>query len=240
MNRSKTVVFIWIFYTLLSTLSSKWLFETPTAHMGRDLAEHGLVFLKHGGPTSQYLSLSDIFTIRDGFVTPVLKAVNPHVHANVLKALKPILDPYFDEAIWFQNSSLYHFSMFHASHHISPIPATPDEIEPEAAAVRNIAKGLCPLKIVLDMVATSGSNPINIREKLRTALPRKVIKKKGKPKIMVRPVLQNYSATCRYYHQLGDQNSSFESFIYEAPTSKLHLQKLQLQSFIFKASPTKI
>ncbi|KAM1059349.1 hypothetical protein ACFX1X_024381 [Malus domestica] len=69
-----------------------------------------------------------------------------------MKALKPILDPYFDEAIWFQNSSLYHFSMFDASHHISPVPATPDEIEAEAAVVRNIAKGLCPLKIVLDMV----------------------------------------------------------------------------------------
>lgn len=27
-------------------------------------------------------------------------------------------------AIWFQNSSLYHFSMFHASHHITPIPAS--------------------------------------------------------------------------------------------------------------------
>lgn len=30
-------------------------------------------------------------------------------------------------AIWFQNSSLYHFSMFHASHHITPVPATEDE-----------------------------------------------------------------------------------------------------------------
>lgn len=31
--------------------------------------------------------------------------------------------------IWFQNSSLYHFSMFHASHHISPVPATQDEVK---------------------------------------------------------------------------------------------------------------
>lgn len=31
-------------------------------------------------------------------------------------------------AIWFQNSSMYHFSMFHASHHIVPVPATKEEV----------------------------------------------------------------------------------------------------------------
>ena len=41
--------------------------------MERDLDEKGAVFLK-GGETSQSLSLSDIFTIKDGTVTPVLKA----------------------------------------------------------------------------------------------------------------------------------------------------------------------
>lgn len=40
--------------------------------MGRDLDEHGAAFLKHG-ETSQSLSLSDIFTLKDGSVTPVLK-----------------------------------------------------------------------------------------------------------------------------------------------------------------------
>ncbi|KAM1238347.1 hypothetical protein ACFX2I_039077 [Malus domestica] len=219
MHRSKTVVFIWFLYALLfyslfqmalrnsdssrnstsasdSVISNKERRSALYDQMGRDLAEHGPVFLKNGGQTSQSLSLSDIFTIRDGSVAPVLKAANPPVRANVLylstqysipilNALKPILDPYFDEAIWFQNSSLYHSSMFHASHHISPVPATPDEIEAEAAAVRNIAEGLCPLKIVLDRVVltstgvllgcwqvNSGSDPITIREKLRTALPR--------------------------------------------------------------------
>ncbi|KAM1859399.1 hypothetical protein ACFX13_011708 [Malus domestica] len=79
----------------------------------------------------------------------------------------------------------YIFSMFHASHHISHVPATPDEIKAEAVAVRNIAEGFCPLKIVLDKVVltstgvllgcwqvTSGSDLITIREKLRIALPR--------------------------------------------------------------------
>ena len=81
-------------------------------------------------------------------------------------------------AIWFQNSSLYHFSMFHASHHITPIPASNDEasfllichciasnlfsylfekfsvwqIEAEASAVKSATEHMCHLKIVLDRV----------------------------------------------------------------------------------------
>ncbi|KAG7964218.1 hypothetical protein I3843_09G159100 [Carya illinoinensis] len=51
--------------------------------MERDLDEKGAAFLKHG-ETSQSLSLSDIFTLKDGSVTPVLKAANPPVRANVL------------------------------------------------------------------------------------------------------------------------------------------------------------
>lgn len=106
--------------------------------MGRDLDEHGAAFLKHG-ETSQSLSLSDIFTLKDGYVTPVLKPANPPVRANVLylstefslpiaEAVKKNFNPYFDKAIWFQNSSLYHFSMFHASHHIVPVLATKEEV----------------------------------------------------------------------------------------------------------------
>ena len=40
--------------------------------MERDLDENGPAFLKQG-ETSQSLSLSDIFTLKDGHVTPVLK-----------------------------------------------------------------------------------------------------------------------------------------------------------------------
>jgi len=43
--------------------------------MSRDLDEHGAAFLKHG-ETSQSLSLSDIFTLKDGYVAPVLKVTS--------------------------------------------------------------------------------------------------------------------------------------------------------------------
>ena len=75
--------------------------------------------------------------------------------------------------------------MFHASHHIQPVPATDDEIQAEATAVKTVSEGLCPLRIVLDRVVLtstgvllgcwqviSGTDPITIRARLRTALPR--------------------------------------------------------------------
>ncbi|XVE54811.1 hypothetical protein DITRI_Ditri03aG0112500 [Diplodiscus trichospermus] len=216
-SHSKTVALIWFFSLALfysffrmalqnsSSSSSSSSLDSATSNanrrstlynkMERDLDEHGAAFLKHG-ETSQSLSLSDLFTIKDGSVTPVLKAAHPPVRANVLymsteysvlisEAVKQVFDPYFDKAIWFQNSSVYHFSMFHASHHIVPVPASEVEIEAEAAAVRAVAERLCPLEIVLDRVVLtstgvllgcwqviSGTDPVDIRAKLRAALPR--------------------------------------------------------------------
>ncbi|KAG6391757.1 hypothetical protein SASPL_149516 [Salvia splendens] len=163
--------------------------------LAKELDEKGAVFLKQG-QTSQSLSLSDLFTIKDGMLTPVLKVAEPPVRANVLHlntefsvpisdAVKSILLPYFGEAIWFQNSSMYHFSMFHASHHITPVPASEKEIEAEALAVKEVSKSICPMHIVLDKVVltstgvllgcwqvVSGTDPVTVRAKLKSALPR--------------------------------------------------------------------
>ncbi|KAF8390222.1 hypothetical protein HHK36_024747 [Tetracentron sinense] len=150
-----------------SLISNSVLRSTLYDKMARDLDEHGAVFLK-GGETSQSLSLTDIFTLKDGSVTPILKAANPPVRANVLymspefsvaisQTVRNIFLPYFDKVIWFQNSSLYHFSMFHASHHITPVPATEDEIEAEVTAVKAVAEVLCPLKIILDRVVLTST-----------------------------------------------------------------------------------
>ncbi|XP_062116492.1 uncharacterized protein LOC133830517 isoform X2 [Humulus lupulus] len=185
-SHSKTVALLWflsaiIFYSLFqmallnsNSASSVWLVSNEDRRsklydgMARDLDEKGAAFLNHG-ETSQSLSLSDIFTLKDGTVEPVLKAANPPVRANVL-----YLSPDYSVPI----------SMFHASHHIEPVPATENEIEAEAAAVRDVSKTLCPLNIVLDRVVltstgvllgcwqvVSGTDPVTIRAKLRTALP---------------------------------------------------------------------
>ncbi|XP_061950535.1 uncharacterized protein LOC133673692 isoform X2 [Populus nigra] len=181
-SHSKTVILIWcicIFFYIFffhmtlqnsssSSSSDKYSEQRSRLYdkMERDLDERGAAFLKHG-ETSQSLSLSDIFTLKDGSVTPVLKAANPPVRANVLYLspeysvpisdnVKNTFSSYFDK-VWFQNSSVYHSSMFHASHHIEPVPATEDEIEAEVNAVKAVADSLCPLKIVLDRVVLTST-----------------------------------------------------------------------------------
>ncbi|KAL6580033.1 hypothetical protein OROMI_008057 [Orobanche minor] len=159
--------------------------------MANDLDDKGAVFLKQG-ETSQSLSLSDLFMRKDGKVTPVLRAVNPPVRANVLhlsaqfsapvsEAVKSTFLPYFDKG----DPSMYHFSMFHASHHITPVPASMAEIEDEVRAVKTVADAICPIDIVLNRVVltstgvllgcwqvVSGVDPVTIRANLKDSLPR--------------------------------------------------------------------
>ncbi|KAH0763902.1 hypothetical protein KY290_019975 [Solanum tuberosum] len=205
---SKPAIWIWLisaltFYLLFlmaNRNSTEWSISNAEQRsrlyekMEKDLEDHGAAFLKQG-ETTQSLSLSDLFILKDGVVTPVLKAANPPVRANVLylnpeysvpiaDAVRSIFSSHFDKAIWFQNSSLYHFSMFHGSHHITAVPASESEIEAEANAVRAVSESICPLKITLDRVVLtstgvlvgcwqvdSGSDPVTIRQKLRNALP---------------------------------------------------------------------
>ncbi|KAG9136837.1 hypothetical protein Leryth_004580 [Lithospermum erythrorhizon] len=195
--------------------------------MARSLDENGAQFLQNG-ETSQSLSLSDLFQLKDGRVTPVLKAINPPVRANVLHLAPEHAIPIhcyerrFDELTL--SVELFHLQMldllafmFHASHHVIPVSATEEEvnqcswnpllcfflssqqddvmmgnqsklvsqIESEAKAVENVAKELCPLSIILDRVVLtstgvllgcwqviSGTDPVVLRNRLRTALPR--------------------------------------------------------------------
>ncbi|CAA0826622.1 Unknown protein [Striga hermonthica] len=165
------------------------------AKMAKELDEKGPVFLKQG-ETSQSLSLSDLFTLKSGMLTPVLRAADPPVRANVLhlsaqfsvpisNIVNHTFSPYFDKAIWFQDPNIYHFSMFHASHHITPVPATSAEVEGEVTAVKAVADSICPIHIALNRVVltstgvllgcwqvVSGVDPVTIRSKLKDALPR--------------------------------------------------------------------
>lgn len=178
-----------------SVMSSSERRERLYEEMSKDLEVNGPKFIQ-GGETSQSLSVNDIFEMKGGVVRPILKPATPPVRATVLymnpeysirlsQAVKDIFLPYFDKVIWFQNTSLYHSSMFHASHHINPVFATDAEIEAEANAIRSLATSLCPLKVILDRVVltstgvllgcwqvTSGTDPLVIRTKLKEVLPR--------------------------------------------------------------------
>ncbi|KAL0909242.1 hypothetical protein M5K25_020090 [Dendrobium thyrsiflorum] len=162
------------------------------------------------------------------------------------KAVRDIFLPYFDGAIWFQNASLYHFSMFHASHHLTSVKATDAGIEAEAAAVKEVARSLCPLKIFLDRVVLtstgvllgcwqviSGPDPLTIRSKLQNALhhsPEKQLydpvilhtsfaRILGHPKVPSED-MKNSSDLLEFFHELVERvNNKIRGF--EATVSEL-------------------
>ncbi len=87
--------------------------------------------------------------------------------------------------VWLQDPTAYHMSLFHASHHRAPVPATKPELAAEAAAVSAVLNASCPLRVVLERVAVTrggvviacwnlvaGAQPAALRAALRAALPR--------------------------------------------------------------------
>ncbi|MFS7973679.1 hypothetical protein Hanom_Chr09g00859481 [Helianthus anomalus] len=96
----------------------------------------------------------------------LLHAVIPPVQANVLhlsteyslpisKAVRDVFLPTLSEVIWFQNSEQYHFSMFQASKHLLPVPASEEEVEVDA--VNSVVNQLCPVTILLDRVVLTST-----------------------------------------------------------------------------------
>ena len=71
------------FVYTVTRCSNKFVADLPVSNaerlrlydkMSRDLDEHGALFLKQG-ETSQSLLLSDLFDVKNGTVTPVLKVI---------------------------------------------------------------------------------------------------------------------------------------------------------------------
>ncbi|CAM6086439.1 unnamed protein product [Calypogeia fissa] len=175
--------------------STNWKRSELYQKMATDLDNNGAAFLD-GGETSQSLKFSDLFTRIDNKITPVLKPASPAVRANVLhlqyeyaskiaKIVEKVLSPHLSEGVWYQDPQVYHFSLFHASHHLEPVPASETEVQLESAAVSKVAKSSCPLEIILDRVVLTstgvllgcwqvlnGTDPATIRQELRTVLPR--------------------------------------------------------------------
>ena len=87
--------------------------------------------------------------------------------------------------LWLQDPSAYHMSLFHASHHMDAVRATPSQVEEEAAATAGVLNGTCPIHVVLERVTVTrggvfiacwnvigGGQPSALRAQLRAALPR--------------------------------------------------------------------
>lgn len=162
--------------------------------MAEEFEHKGPAFLDHGD-TSQSLKLTDLFRIKDGTITPILKPAVPPVRANVLhmdtrtsreiaQVVRAVLEANFTGGVWYQKEDMYHMSMLHASHHVTSVSATPAQIEEEAKAVEAVCRRACPLEVYMDRVVLTatgvlvgcwqvfgGTDPAQIRDWLTEALP---------------------------------------------------------------------
>lgn len=167
--------------------------------LSRELSHTGLAV---GGVITQGVRQSDLFHVEwdlargslqvvptpvplqvpvRAVVLPVLDQGVPAAVQGVLKQhLQPLVLP---GSIWFQDPVIYHSTLYHASTHTHPRPASEEEIMVEGRRVADVAKFTCPVEAILDKVVLSksgvvllcwqvlrGGDPYGIREELRKVL----------------------------------------------------------------------
>lgn len=170
------------------------------------------VFSRRGASAStQGLGLSDLFDFhpRSGRVTARLHRLDVPVRAVVLplpaasraaarihRTTRRVLNEHFPgygskdgvsghgDSVWYQDPEAYHFSVYHASHHLAPRRVTPEEERSEAAAIAGACASMCPVRAVIERVVVApsgavlalwnvvaGAEPADLRAALRAALP---------------------------------------------------------------------
>ena len=133
----------------------------------------------------------------EGRPVPVLHALETPVRAVVLKAapgtqvaavkdaVRAALDGAADPGrVWWQDESMFHSTLVHASTHTDPVPSTPTEISYEKDAVRVEAGFLCAVVAALERVFLTASGTVvagwqietgtevaDMRRRLRRILP---------------------------------------------------------------------
>eukprot|EP00887_Chlorella_sp_A99_P006394 scaffold3.g6394.t1 len=174
-----------------ATLSRRRLYHA----MASALEDHPAL----GGRRIQGMGLSDILTTEGGVLRPVLKRLDVPVRAIVVPVTQAAvarrladaslrhLVPLFpgEDGVWLQRGTLFHSTLYHASLHLDPVPASAAEVAAEARAIAEVARAACPLRVVLErVVATStgavlacwqvagGADPAALRAALAAALPR--------------------------------------------------------------------
>ncbi|KAL4419230.1 hypothetical protein ABPG77_010672 [Micractinium sp. CCAP 211/92] len=152
-----------------------------------------------GSTITQGLGLGDMFRLgEDGRLQPVLEPLEVPVRAIVM----PLLDRHASERLlgavkrhlaplvppngmWLQDSKAYHSTIFHASTHTDPVPASAAEVDSEEVAIRAVGVQACPLHVVLERVVATpagtvvacwqivdGTDVSELRRRLASALPR--------------------------------------------------------------------
>ena len=173
------------------------------AAMDAELTERGLTaFDDAGGARTQGSGVDDLFAFDrvTGLARAKLTRLDVAVRAIVLplprrsraafrmrRATRAVVAAagYHDgRDAWLQDPDAYHFSMFHASHHLAPTPASAAEVEAEMRAVARVVRGACAMTATIERVVATpsgsvvalwnlagGSEPSAFRDALRAALP---------------------------------------------------------------------
>jgi len=150
-------------------------------HMTQGLQQDSLFHFDADGRASARLHKLEV-PVR-AIVAPFSNPATAAALAGAVAAhLVPALPP---GALWLQDSSLYHSTIWHASRHTNPVAATAEEVAAEVAAVRAAARTACPLQVALERVVVTsggtimaawqvvaGTEPEELRHDLAVALPR--------------------------------------------------------------------
>jgi hypothetical protein len=134
-----------------------------------------------------------IHSILHSLDIPVRAIVLPVTDTSAVEHITRSLDELlpkqrYGSRLWYQNLTLLHSTLYHASTHLEPVPATEEQIEEEYDTIVRAATDLCPVIGVLDSVVftdsgtllalwhvahgISSEEPANIRKTLRQVLPR--------------------------------------------------------------------
>ena len=170
--------------------------------MYRAAVRDGIDVFHRGATTTQSLSVDDMFAVGvDGKLLPKLTpletgvraivmpvpvgAVSRTMHEKTVKHLRAFgFTPNVD--VYLQDPNVFHFSVFHASHHLEEHAVDADEYRIEAQSIGNVTQDLCPIDAILERVfvttggvvvagwnveKTSRGEPSQLRRELRQALP---------------------------------------------------------------------
>eukprot|EP00983_Pelagomonas_calceolata_P084210 1156316-Pelagomonas_calceolata.AAC.3 len=85
-----------------------------------------------------------------------------HAHAKLAAAGGPALPCRYSPCMPMQNlllqdDQLYHATVFHASSHLHPVLATPEDVDAEARAIASVASTSCPIEAVLERIILTSS-----------------------------------------------------------------------------------
>lgn len=165
--------------------------------MVRNVLRDGITLVSRAGGT-QGMAPETLFDRDEAQLVPRLRLLSVPVRAIVVPllaaqsaasmverttraALLPVLSGL---GVWLQDPAAYHMSLFHASHHLAPVAATPAEVDDEARVVQGILNSTCAIRAVLERVVVTrggvvmavwnvvaGGQPASVRAALRAALP---------------------------------------------------------------------